>query len=460
MFASRKSVGLTRTDVMMILVTIGVMMALALPAIQAAREAARRNNCTGNLKIIGLAIHNHHDTKKALPLLSTAPTVVGQTPGPFPQMYQTPGSCDATDLEASAGYSWIVKVLPFMEQQVLYEQIRGASDKFSTAAFAPHMTPSTTFSEAGVESMAYPGPENPHFSQIHISTLRCPSSCDSDYSERVYSTPGTFTGYTTRSGGAIHGAAVGNYVATTATHIGCMSMNVAPVDGGNLQVTEEPPNGILIPATLSTRTAKLGLNFKAIIDGLSKTLMVTETREPDYSAWYDGTVNWVVSANPGTTGTNQSGNANVGGYCMRLTRPANTAQNSFWTCYGSKDFTGQGQTSLNIGNSPYPKWAYMDESTSRSTNGVCGPPSYVRVANGKWTWGPSSYHSGGVILHLYGDGSVKNVTDDVDANLYIELTTRAGNEPMVPFCQNGDWPATTHLRYVASARNNAARDGG
>jgi hypothetical protein len=214
-------------------------------------------------------------------------------------------------------------------------------------------------------------------------------------------------------------------------------MNVVPVSGINQQVTEEPPNGILIPSTLSTPIAKLGLNFKAVLDGLSKTFMVAETREPNYSAWYDGTVNWVVAANPGTTGKNQYGNTNSGSFCMRRTTPINVHQNSFWTVYNSSNYSAEGYTALNIGNSPYSEWAYMDVSTSRATNGVCGPPKYLREANRKWTWGPSSYHSGGVILHLGGDGAVRPVTDDCDANIYIEMTTRAGNEPTTPTCQDG-----------------------
>jgi prepilin-type processing-associated H-X9-DG protein len=78
----------------------GVLVALLLPAVQAAREAARRTSCSNNLKQIGLAMHNYHDVHKA-----------------FPPAY-------TVDEDGNRLHSWRTLLLPYLEQSALYEQIR------------------------------------------------------------------------------------------------------------------------------------------------------------------------------------------------------------------------------------------------------------------------------------------------------------------------------------------------
>ena len=79
---------------------IGVLIALLLPAVQAAREAARRMQCTNNMKMIGLALHTYIDANGCLPPAYTV------------------------DENGNPLHSWRVLMLPYMEQQYLYDQIR------------------------------------------------------------------------------------------------------------------------------------------------------------------------------------------------------------------------------------------------------------------------------------------------------------------------------------------------
>ncbi|MFH1918527.1 MAG: DUF1559 domain-containing protein [Planctomycetota bacterium] len=102
--------GFTLVELLVVIAIIGILIALLLPAVQAAREAARRAQCTNNMKQIGLALHNYHDTHKTFPpqaiwgVPNTPEYQLGALPGPF-------------------HHTWCTFILPFMEQQPLYDTV-------------------------------------------------------------------------------------------------------------------------------------------------------------------------------------------------------------------------------------------------------------------------------------------------------------------------------------------------
>src|SRR2546427_5297251 len=90
--------GFTLVELLVVIAIIGVLVALLLPAVQAAREAARRMSCSNNLKQLSLALHNYESTFSSLP----------------------PAGIDTNQM------SWVVMLLPYMEQQPLFDKFNFA----------------------------------------------------------------------------------------------------------------------------------------------------------------------------------------------------------------------------------------------------------------------------------------------------------------------------------------------
>ena len=99
MVRRRPRVGFTLVELLVVIAIIGVLVGLLLPAVQAAREAARRMSCSNNLKQIGLAMHNYHDTFKTLP---------------YGHKTEVAGESHRRD-------TWFHRTLPFIEQQAYYD---------------------------------------------------------------------------------------------------------------------------------------------------------------------------------------------------------------------------------------------------------------------------------------------------------------------------------------------------
>src|SRR5262245_23022223 len=100
----------TLVELLVVIAIIGVLVALLLPAVQAAREAARRMQCSNHLKQIGLALQNYHDVFNSLPYGARARFV--NTSGSAP-------TGQTTSTTQNWGPSWYVAILPFCEQKPL-----------------------------------------------------------------------------------------------------------------------------------------------------------------------------------------------------------------------------------------------------------------------------------------------------------------------------------------------------
>ncbi|UUO05450.1 DUF1559 domain-containing protein [Blastopirellula sp. J2-11] len=113
---TRSRSGFTLVELLVVIAIIGVLIALLLPAVQQAREAARRMQCTNNLKQLGIAMHLHHDAH-----------------GKFPQGYADIRSTGRASIDNEGHWSWSTFVLPYIEQTALANLLNADERDASTA---------------------------------------------------------------------------------------------------------------------------------------------------------------------------------------------------------------------------------------------------------------------------------------------------------------------------------------
>ncbi|WP_373653067.1 DUF1559 domain-containing protein [Schlesneria sp. DSM 10557] len=114
--------GFTLIELLVVIAIIAVLIALLLPAVQQAREAARRTQCRNNLKQIGLALHNYHDTALRFP----QSVIWG---------YRVPGTTTMLPYH----HTWMTGILPYIDQAPLYNQVNFMLPAISGGVNQPHL---------------------------------------------------------------------------------------------------------------------------------------------------------------------------------------------------------------------------------------------------------------------------------------------------------------------------------
>ncbi|WP_197524758.1 DUF1559 family PulG-like putative transporter [Botrimarina hoheduenensis] len=128
--------GFTLVELLVVIAIIGVLVALLLPAVQSAREAARRTQCVNNLKQIALASANYESARGTLPPAGLLDRI------PWPIDSANPW-CEAVDQRRGLKHSWAVLLLPFLEETALYDAF-----DLTRSAFDQPNTPATTVVES------------------------------------------------------------------------------------------------------------------------------------------------------------------------------------------------------------------------------------------------------------------------------------------------------------------------
>jgi len=221
----------TLVELLVVIAIIGTLVGLLLPAVQQAREAARRSSCGNNLKQIGTALLNFESAKKAFPA------------GYSLFLPSNGGPC----------WGWATFILPYMEQADIYNGLAPTTRKLSDLY------------------VASPAAADKDLLQSPISTYRCPSDKTEPLNNLKIGTTPSF-GSTDR-----FSLSTSNYVGSAGTNFPS-----AAVDTGGLFY------GFYDAKAATPGTGPLGVMAKAVSDGLSKTLAVGERGDLNLSAVWAG----------------------------------------------------------------------------------------------------------------------------------------------------------------------------
>jgi hypothetical protein len=339
------------------------------------------------------------------------------------------------------GYSWLVQLLPYMEQAPLYNRMRDAVVNNQQAKFlAGPLDPAIT-----IVGPNQPGVDKAGAFQQKVETFMCPSFPGADESKGKAgknATP-TVAGYTLPGTGAP--MAIGNYCAIPSTHYNADGVGQA-LDTGTASGYDK--NSMVYESVSGTRLKQLGGNgaipfwqqvnnadrfhkirgvtHAGIRDGQSNTAFFAESREEVWSSWISGYASYVVPVDPEQAGS--------GGAKIEKITPVAPATGPATLQWPATNTTGR--TSLNIGSDIKRNGGEKAKDAIPTTNNdsalfymktYAHKSSNAGTNTSRW-FGPSSAHSGGVVLHGYGDGHGKSVNENIDRNTYVWLCTRAGSE--------------------------------
>ncbi len=363
----------TLVELLVVITIIGILIALLLPAVQAAREAARRMTCTNQIKQMGLAVHNYAQANRVFPpgaiaFADPANKTCGASSAKYPCNPLTCARQTGTDTTNQHGTSWMLRILPFMELDTIFKQWvfnRGVYDN-------------------GRQSIS-----TNKIAQTEIKAFYCPtrrSGARSGIDNNIMIGSGTDAFQT---GGNDYGGCTGRTGFNTASNYAMLQPSAAAPTTNNPYYYIQNTSGSfssVIQANDTSDTKRLGIfgspnestGFQSIVDGTANTIMIGELQRITTTS---------TAVFNSTTGPVQSRDGWAVGGIPTL----------FSTAVGGTD---DSRTSIPL-----------------MSNGYVGAPG--------------SEHSGTVNFGM-GDGSVRSLSTSTDADVFALLGSMADRTPAQP----------------------------
>ncbi len=383
--------GFTLVELLVVIAIIGVMVGLLLPAVQAAREAARRMSCGNNFKQIGLGIHNYHASYNKLPMqkFGTADPNAG---------FNNNNYVSPTETANQWMLSYLVGILPFVEQQALWEQISSPSILNANGTTRPPATPWPAMGPTP-DNMPLYGPW-----VTEISTYRCPS--DPGIGLPAY-------------GRTNYAACFGD--GSQRQDRGPLNRNNFLVNNTQAQEVRAGMRGVFVPASQT--------GFRDILDGTANTIMCGEIAT-DLGDRNISTNGIMGPHSPQSVAPFYASCRNTPGFIdplrPRFAAPGATVATMMNVRHGRGFQWSNGFVYMTGVHTILPP---NSEICMQNQNRVTGAFDNAMVAP------PSSRHQGGVHV-LFADGAVKFVTDSIEA----------GNNTAPPVLFGGVGPAAPGSR--------------